>query len=94
MQEQPGSLGHVDLTKTGGRLYMVPKELWRLVEHINTYGKDKVRRLSQLLQPLTPHSLRSSVAAALVLYIWMYLSWSLFKSQHYFIISFEKLKPG
>ncbi|KAL8583253.1 hypothetical protein ACOMHN_043088 [Nucella lapillus] len=38
--EQPGSLGHVDLSKTGGRLYMVPKELWRLIEHINVYGKD------------------------------------------------------
>ncbi|XP_076445234.1 inositol polyphosphate 5-phosphatase OCRL-like isoform X2 [Babylonia areolata] len=39
--EQPGSLGHVDISKTGGRLYMVPKELWRLIEHINVYGKDK-----------------------------------------------------
>ncbi|KAK7107287.1 inositol polyphosphate 5-phosphatase OCRL-like isoform X2 [Littorina saxatilis] len=39
--EQPGSLGHVDLTKTGGRLYMVPKELWRLIQHITNHGKDK-----------------------------------------------------
>lgn len=37
--EQPGSLSQVDLSKSGGRLYMIPKELWRLVEHINVHGK-------------------------------------------------------
>lgn len=44
-QEQPGSLSQVDLSKSGGRLYMIPKELWRLVEHINVHGKAVVRNL-------------------------------------------------
>ncbi|XP_056015071.1 inositol polyphosphate 5-phosphatase OCRL-like isoform X2 [Ostrea edulis] len=36
--EQPGSLMSRDLTQ-GGRLYAVPKEIWRLVDHIWHYGK-------------------------------------------------------
>ncbi|KAK7476272.1 hypothetical protein BaRGS_00032465, partial [Batillaria attramentaria] len=39
--EQTGSLTQVDLAETGGRLYMVPKELWRLVDHIVVNGKEK-----------------------------------------------------
>ncbi|KAK3098461.1 hypothetical protein FSP39_019707 [Pinctada imbricata] len=36
--EQPGSLLKRDMTQ-GGRLYAVPKEVWRLVDHIWQYGQ-------------------------------------------------------
>lgn len=38
--EQPGSLMSRDLTQ-GGRLYAVPKEVWRLVDHIWHHGRDE-----------------------------------------------------
>ncbi|KAL5009466.1 hypothetical protein ScPMuIL_011771 [Solemya velum] len=37
--EQPGSLSKVDVAATGGRLYSVPKEIWRMVDHIWRYGR-------------------------------------------------------
>ncbi|XP_005098372.1 inositol polyphosphate 5-phosphatase OCRL isoform X2 [Aplysia californica] len=39
--EQPGSLSRVDITQDGGRLYMVPKEIWKLVDFLHKYGLDK-----------------------------------------------------
>ncbi|XP_061195086.1 inositol polyphosphate 5-phosphatase OCRL-like [Saccostrea echinata] len=44
--EQPGSLMSRDLTQ-GGRLYAVPKEVWRLVDHIWHYGRDKSELFQQ-----------------------------------------------
>ncbi|XP_069133751.1 inositol polyphosphate 5-phosphatase OCRL-like isoform X1 [Argopecten irradians] len=39
--EQPGSLEKRDLTASGGRLYAIPKEIWRLVDHIWKAGKQE-----------------------------------------------------
>uniref|UniRef100_K1PPR7 Type II inositol-1,4,5-trisphosphate 5-phosphatase n=1 Tax=Magallana gigas TaxID=29159 RepID=K1PPR7_MAGGI len=44
--EQPGSLMSRDLTQ-GGRLYAVPKEVWRLVDHIWHYGRDEEELFQQ-----------------------------------------------
>lgn len=37
--EQPGSLEKRDLSASGGRLYAIPKEIWRLVDHIWKTGR-------------------------------------------------------
>lgn len=37
--EQPGSLKQVDIAATGGRLYAVPKEIWRLIDHLHKFGR-------------------------------------------------------
>ncbi|XP_055887832.1 inositol polyphosphate 5-phosphatase OCRL-like [Biomphalaria glabrata] len=39
--EQPGSLSRVDITKDGGRLYMVPKEIWKMVDFLHKYAMNK-----------------------------------------------------
>ncbi|XP_052827352.1 inositol polyphosphate 5-phosphatase OCRL isoform X2 [Octopus bimaculoides] len=39
--EQPGSLKDVDIAATGGRLYAVPKEIWRLIDHLFKYGRSQ-----------------------------------------------------
>ncbi|GAB1603022.1 inositol polyphosphate 5-phosphatase OCRL-1-like isoform X1 [Argonauta hians] len=39
--EQPGSLKGVDIATTGGRLYAVPKEIWRLIDHLFKYGRSQ-----------------------------------------------------
>nr|XP_022289390.1 inositol polyphosphate 5-phosphatase OCRL-1-like isoform X1 [Crassostrea virginica] len=44
--EQPGSLMSRDLTQ-GGRLYAIPKEVWRLVNHLWLYGKDQAELFLQ-----------------------------------------------
>ena len=41
-QEQPGSLVKRDVLNQGGRLYAIPKEIWRLVDHLWQYGCDQV----------------------------------------------------
>ncbi|KAH9491544.1 hypothetical protein Btru_030906 [Bulinus truncatus] len=42
--EQPGSLDRIDITKDGGRLYMVPKEIWKMVDflHKNAMNKEEL----------------------------------------------------
>ncbi|CAG5125874.1 unnamed protein product [Candidula unifasciata] len=39
--EQPGSLNRLDIAQDGGRLYMVPKEIWKLVDFLHRNGLDK-----------------------------------------------------
>ena len=39
--EQPGSLVKRDVLNQGGRLYAIPKEIWRLVDHLWQYGCDQ-----------------------------------------------------
>ncbi|BFZ24676.1 hypothetical protein BsWGS_27714 [Bradybaena similaris] len=39
--EQPGSLSRLDIAQDGGRLYMVPKEIWKLVDFLHRNALDK-----------------------------------------------------
>ncbi|XP_059142806.1 inositol polyphosphate 5-phosphatase OCRL-like [Physella acuta] len=39
--EQPGSLSRVDIARDGGRLYMIPKEIWKLVDFLRKKGLDQ-----------------------------------------------------
>ncbi|CAL1542649.1 unnamed protein product [Lymnaea stagnalis] len=45
--EQPGSLSLVDITQDGGRLYMVPKEIWKMVDFLHKHGLDKEELFQQ-----------------------------------------------
>ncbi|GFN84722.1 inositol polyphosphate 5-phosphatase ocrl-1, partial [Plakobranchus ocellatus] len=39
--EQPGSLSKVDIAQDGGRLYMVPKEIWKMIDFLHQNGLDQ-----------------------------------------------------
>ncbi|CAG5118177.1 unnamed protein product, partial [Candidula unifasciata] len=39
--EKPGSLSRVDIAQDGGRLYMVPKEIWKFADFLCKNGSDK-----------------------------------------------------
>lgn len=45
--EQPGSLVKRDVLNQGGRLYAIPKEVWRLVDHLWQYGCDQEELFQQ-----------------------------------------------
>lgn len=38
--ERPGSLSRVDIAQDGGRLYMVPKEIWKMVDFLHQHALD------------------------------------------------------
>ncbi|XP_060063309.1 inositol polyphosphate 5-phosphatase OCRL-like [Ylistrum balloti] len=82
--EQPGSLEKRDLTSSGGRLYAIPKEIWRLVDHIWKVGKletglfersglqTEVSKIRDCLDTGVPDSIPGSihsVAATLLLFL-------------------------
>ncbi|BFZ10183.1 hypothetical protein BsWGS_13221 [Bradybaena similaris] len=45
--EQPGSLSRVDIAQDGGRLYMVPKEIWKFIDFLHKNGSDKEELFQQ-----------------------------------------------
>ncbi|RUS72880.1 hypothetical protein EGW08_019354 [Elysia chlorotica] len=59
--EKPGSLSRVDIAQDGGRLYMVPKEIWKMVDFLHQHGLD----MNLPAGDLSVHS----VAEALLLFL-------------------------
>ncbi|CAE1246042.1 INPP5B_F [Acanthosepion pharaonis] len=82
--EQPGSLKQVDIAATGGRLYAVPKEIWRLIDHLHKFGRTQeglfqesgligeIQKIRDCLDTGMPETIPGSihsVAGALILFL-------------------------